>query len=136
MVKNWTKYVLLLLTLITISVRAQYISVNTSYNKDQLVQKLIDANNTCISVSNVTLSGWNFDTGNISDGTTGTGDLSYGFFTKGTSNFDINEGIILSTGKAKAAQGPNDHFYSCITPRVLWSERMLNKTALLNMVLS
>lgn len=109
MVKNWTKYVLLLLTLITISVRAQYISVNTSYNKDQLVQKLIDANNTCISVSNVTLSGWNFDTGNISDGTTGTGDLSYGFFTKGTSNFDINEGIILSTGKAKAAQGPNDN---------------------------
>ncbi len=109
MVKNWTKYVLLLLTLITISVRAQYISVNTSYNKDQLVQKLIGANNTCISVSNVTLSGWNFDTGNISDGTTGTGDLSYGFFTKGTSNFDINEGIILSTGKAKAAQGPNDN---------------------------
>ena len=31
---------------------------------------------------------------------------------------------------------PNDHFYSCITPRVLWSERMLNKTALSNMVLS
>lgn len=59
MVKNWTKYVLLLLTLITISVRAQYISVNTSYNKDQLVQKLIGANNTCISVSNVSISGYN-----------------------------------------------------------------------------
>ena len=94
MVKNWTKYVLLLLTLITISVRAQYISVNTSYNKDQLVQKLIGTNNTCISVSNVSISGYN------SGGT-----LSYGYINSSGSNFEINEGILLTSGNADNSHG-------------------------------
>lgn len=77
---------------------AQNISVDTSLNAQQLVNKFIGAQNaSCITVSNVSVSGWNF----------GGNDPSYGYFTKNGSTFDIDEGIILSTGSARAAEGPN-----------------------------
>lgn len=82
------------------AVSGQYINVNTNYTEQQLVDKFIGAQNAgCIKIYNVTVNGWNF----------GGNDLSYGYFDKGSSAFPIDEGIILSTGKALAAPGPNDN---------------------------
>ncbi|MPS73136.1 MAG: gliding motility-associated C-terminal domain-containing protein [Chryseobacterium sp.] len=79
--------------------KAQFITVdNSTYSDYQLVaDKFIGTQNlSCVSISNVKVSG-----GNI-----GGSDSSYGFFTKGTSSFPMNEGIILSTGSVLAAPGP------------------------------
>lgn len=75
----------------------QYIQVDTSLSKEELIDKFIGTNTGCITISNINISGYNraYD------------EISYGYFTKGTSNFDLSEGIILSTGKAKDAEGPN-----------------------------
>ena len=54
-------------------------------------------NSPCANVSNFAVSGGNF----------GTGENSYGYFTAGTSGFAFSQGIILSTGKAVSAIGPN-----------------------------
>ncbi|WP_027384729.1 T9SS C-terminal target domain-containing protein [Epilithonimonas caeni] len=79
--------------------KAQFITVdNSTYSDYQLVaDKFIGTQNlSCVSISNVKVSG-----GNI-----GGSNSSYGFFTKGTSSFPMNEGIILSTGSVLAAPGP------------------------------
>ena len=79
--------------------KAQYINVDTSsYTASEMVAKFIGTSNTsCISIIGTpTITGRNFGNGNI----------SYGYFDKGSSNFNINEGIILSTGNAKLAAGP------------------------------
>lgn len=94
MTKNWTRYFLLFLTLITSTIRAQYISVNTSNTKEQLVEKLIGLNNTCISISNVTISGYN-----------SSGVFSYGYINSNGSSFEINEGILLTSGNADNSPG-------------------------------
>ena len=94
MVKNWTKYVLLLLTLLITNIRAQYINVNTTYSETDLVNKLIGNNNTCISVSNVTIYGYN--SGGI---------FSYGYINENGSGFEINEGILLTSGNANNSPG-------------------------------
>lgn len=84
-------------------IKAQNISVDTSLNAQQLVDKFIGAQNaSCITVSNVSISGWNF----------GGNDTSYGYFSRNGSSFEIDEGIILSTGKAKDAEGPNSTLQS------------------------
>lgn len=89
--------------IISISViKAQYINVDTSYNAQQLVDKFIGINNSCITISNVSVSG--------ADAASGI--ISYGYFDKGTSNFSIDDGIILSTGKAVEAIGPNNSLQS------------------------
>jgi len=81
--------------------KAQYISVNTSYTPDQLVKDIFfgPQNAGCISVSNVSINGHDF----------GNGNKSWGYFNKNGSSFEINEGIILSTGSALEAVGPNDY---------------------------
>lgn len=86
-----SKNVSFILLLFISFINAQYINVSTSFTANDLVDKLIGTNNNCLLISNVSISGWDF----------GAGDTSYGFFTKGSSNFEIDEGIILSTGKAK-----------------------------------
>ena len=93
------RFLLLTLSLIFINdAKAQYIYVDTSLNAQTLVDKFIGTQNaSCIAVSNVSVSGWNF----------GGNDLSYGYFDRNGSSFDIDEGIILSTGKALEATGPN-----------------------------
>ncbi|UQB67308.1 choice-of-anchor L domain-containing protein [Epilithonimonas zeae] len=85
-------------------IQAQFINVDvTTYTPQQLVEEFLDAKvSTCISVSNVTVKG-----GNIT-----SGGASYGYFDKGTSNFDIDKGIILSTGNVLKAPGPNDALQS------------------------
>lgn len=95
-------YIFLLLVFAGIqSLQAQYIQVDTTYTAHQLVNKFL-GNNNCITVSNISISGWNF----------GNGDKSYGYFTKGTADFEIDEGIILSTGRAKQAEGSNHSIQS------------------------
>ncbi|WP_417428466.1 choice-of-anchor L domain-containing protein [Halpernia sp.] len=80
--------------------KAQYISVDNVYTPEQLVKNIFlgNANSNCVEVSNVQVSGWDF----------GSGDLSYGYFNKANSSFQLNEGILLSTGRIFEAPGPNN----------------------------
>lgn len=92
----------LFFTLLTFSFTvcfSQNITVNESFTAQQLVQNIL-VNSGCISVSNVSVSGGNF----------GTGELSYGYFNANSSVFPFQEGIILSTGKIISAIGPNSNF--------------------------
>ncbi len=92
----------LLFMLFNITVNAQYITVDTStYTAEQLVRDVFigSQNAGCITVSNVSATGWqNF----------GNSASSYGYFEKGSLPFDITKGIILSTGAARNAPGPNN----------------------------
>ena len=77
----------------------QYITVSSKTADDLVRNVLIGPQNAgCISVSNVTVSGWQ---------DYGTNPFSYGYFKKGTLPFDIDEGVILSTGGAYNSAGPN-----------------------------
>lgn len=99
--KTLSPYSLVLLfTLITSTISAQYIQVNDNYTAQQLVQELVGSS--CAEVSNVSISG-SPDSGNNN---------SYGYFTAGTSNFPFAEGIVLSTGFASSAPGPNNSLLS------------------------
>lgn len=96
-------YIFLLLVFAGIqSLQAQYIQVDTqTYTPEELVKNIFfgQSNNNCISVDNVSINGKDF----------GNGNRSYGYFTKGNSNFEMDGGIILSTGSALTAVGPNDY---------------------------
>ncbi|AXG75098.1 hypothetical protein DVK85_13005 [Flavobacterium arcticum] len=89
-------YTAILLTLITTSASAQYIQVNDTYTAQQLVEDVL-VNSPCASVSNFSVLGGNFD----------SGAQSYGYFTATGTSFPFQNGIVLSTGSAVAAQGPN-----------------------------
>ena len=84
------------------AVNGQYIQVNDTYSDQQLVQNVLLGNSSCASVSNFSVSGGNF----------GNGQQSYGYFNAGTSGFPFLEGIVLSTGKATSASGPNNSLLS------------------------
>ncbi|KAF2518456.1 T9SS type B sorting domain-containing protein [Flavobacterium salilacus subsp. salilacus] len=90
-------YTTLLLLLITASTSAQYIQVNDNYTAQQLVEDVL-VNSPCASVSNFSVSGGNFE----------SGAQSYGYFTAAGTSFPFENGIVLSTGRAVAAQGPNN----------------------------
>lgn len=93
-----TSFVCILLSLF-FTVKAQYISVSTK-TPDELVRDVLigSKNANCISVSNVSAKGWQ---------DYGSNPTSYGYFEKGTLPFDIEKGIILSTGDISKAPGPN-----------------------------
>lgn len=87
---------------ISISTHSQYISVSENYSAQQLVEEVfIGAGQDCLEVSNISVSGWIFAEG-----------ISYGYFNKENSNFYLDEGIILSTGRANSAVGPNNSLLS------------------------
>lgn len=92
------KYFILLITLLSYfqTVNAQVISVDESNTALQLIENIL-LQSSCASVSNVTVSGGNFS----------TGELSYGAFDANGSTFPFQSGIILSTGKINNAPGPN-----------------------------
>lgn len=93
------RFFIIVLLLLFGRMSAQFITVdNTTYTPQQLVaDKFIGTQNlSCVSISNVTVSGGNL----------GAGNSSYGYFNKGTSILGMNEGIILSTGNILAAPGP------------------------------
>jgi len=79
---------------------AQNIQVNDNYTAQQLADALVS--NSCAQVTNVVVNGW----------TGGSGGPSFGYFTAGTSSFPFANGIILSTGFAASAPGPNNSLLS------------------------
>lgn len=83
----------------TIGLKSQYITVDTNYTADQLVKDIFFGSQSasCISVDNVMINGFDF----------GSGNKSFGYFNKNGSTFEMDEGIILSTGSALEAVGPN-----------------------------
>lgn len=70
---------------------AQNINVDDQYNPQNLVEDVLINNPNCASVSNVTAISGDF----------GTNEKSYGYFNGTGTNFPFQEGIVLSTGKAK-----------------------------------
>lgn len=79
---------------------AQYITVDESLTATQLVQSIL-INNPCANISNVSAAGWAFSNGN-----------SYGKFTSGNSTFPFADGVLLTTGRAQSAIGPNTSILS------------------------
>ncbi|MCW4468387.1 T9SS type B sorting domain-containing protein [Flavobacterium sp. MFBS3-15] len=79
---------------------AQNIQVNDNYTAQQLADALVS--NSCAQVTNVVVNGW----------TGGAGGPSFGYFTAGASSFPFANGIILSTGFAASAPGPNNSLLS------------------------
>ena len=91
--------VLFLLGIETVS-KAQNITVDESLTATQLVENIL-INNPCANISNVSVSSWDFGSGS-----------SFGKFTSGGSIFPFADGILLTTGKATSAIGPNNSILS------------------------
>lgn len=91
---NSSKNLGFILLLFITFINAQYINVNTSFTANDLVDKLIGTNNTCLSVSNVSVTGYN--SGGIK---------SYGYVNANSSGFEISEGILLTSGNAANSPG-------------------------------
>lgn len=89
------KYCLFLL-LIFGTASAQYISTDESRTPLQLIEDVL-INSGCASVSNVSVSGGNF----------ASGEKSWGYFNANGSTFPFAEGVVLSTGKVINTVGPN-----------------------------
>lgn len=86
----------------SLATNAQYIQVDDTYSAQQLVQNVLVSNSPCAGVSNFSVSGDTFS----------GSQNSYGYFNAGTSGFPFTEGIVLSTGKAISAVGPNNSLLS------------------------
>lgn len=84
-------------------VNAQNIQVDTSLPGTQLVDALVTGNS-CAQFSNVTVSG------------APSGNVSYGYFSGGGPEFPMQSGIILSSGFASSAPGPNGSVLSDNAP--------------------
>lgn len=90
------KYILLLSFFTTVFSFSQTITTSESYTPTQLVQDVL-FNTSCATISNVSVYGGNF----------GSGEQSFGYFNSTGTSFPFSDGIILSTGKIVNAQGPN-----------------------------
>jgi len=77
---------------------AQYIQVDDTYTAQQLIENVL-VNSPCANVSNFSVSGDPFH----------SGEQSYGYFSSGTSSFPFSEGVVLSTSRAKRTEGPNNN---------------------------
>lgn len=86
---------LLLFLLVPFGISAQYISVSEDLTPAQLVNDVL-IDNPCAQVSNVSVQGWNFTSGD-----------SYGYFSANGSSFPFVNGVVLTTGRAASAVGPN-----------------------------
>lgn len=95
---------MLFLLYFSATVSAQYITVDDTVAFDVLAKDIL-VNNPCASVSNVRATNWA-----ASDGS------PYGYFTAGTSTFPFSNGVILTTGKAARAIGPNNSILSDGSP--------------------
>lgn len=91
---------MLFLLCFSATVSAQYITVDDTVPFDVLARDIL-VNNPCASVSNVMANTWT-----ASDGS------PYGYFTAGTSSFPFSDGVVLTTGKASRAIGPNSSILS------------------------
>lgn len=100
---NKKKLLLFILTFYcyTTTVLSQNITVNDSYTAQQLVQNVL-INSPCANVSNFSISGGNFQ----------TGEQSFGYFNANSGSFPFADGIVLSTSRAISTQGPNTSLLS------------------------
>ncbi len=94
------RYLFIFFLLSSFFAKAQYITVDETFTAQQLVENIL-INNPCANVSNVSVNGWPMASNN-----------SYGHFLGGSSTFPFTEGIVLSTGKAISAVGPNNTLLS------------------------
>lgn len=99
------KFIKLVLTLILFNgvkhtARAQYITINENLSIENLVVNTL-INSPCANVSNISFSGLFNNSQN-----------SIAYFNKNNSSFPFQEGIILSTGSASSAVGPNGFLLS------------------------
>jgi gliding motility-associated-like protein len=78
------------------TLNAQNITVDQNLTANQLVQNIL-INNPCANISNVSVTTWDFGNGK-----------SFGRFTSGGSAFPFAEGVLLTTGRATSAIGPNN----------------------------
>jgi len=79
-------------------VSSQYIEVQDNFMAQQLVEDVL-INSPCANVSNFSVSGWDEFP-------------SYGYFSSGSSDFPFENGVLLTTGKALSAIGPNNSLLS------------------------
>ena len=92
-------YLLIIIVFSNITaVFSQNITVDETYTAQNLIQNVLFSNPCAsASVSNVTVSGGNF----------ASGEKSWGYFNNNGAIFPFQDGIILSTGKIANAPGPN-----------------------------
>lgn len=76
---------------------AQFVTVDDAYTAQQLVQNVL-VNSPCANVSDIRVTGDTFS----------AGEQSYGYFNSGGGAFPFADGVILSTARAKRAEGPNN----------------------------
>ncbi len=89
--------ILLLLIICTaFNIKAQNIAIRENFSDTELVQKLFPSNS-CMTPTNVRINGHTFS-GNKK---------SFGYFTNTNPAFELSEGIIITSGRADAAVGPN-----------------------------
>lgn len=79
---------------------AQYISIDDNYTTSQLVNDVL-IGNPCAQASNIAVSGWSFGNGN-----------TFAYFESNESGFPFENGIVLTTGRAASAVGPNTSILS------------------------
>lgn len=96
---NYPFYMLFLL-FFSATVSAQYITIDDNVPVEDLVRDVL-IDNPCANVSNIMVSSWTFGAGS-----------SYGYFTSGTSGFPFEDGVLLTTGRATSAIGPNSNILS------------------------
>lgn len=75
---------------------SQYITTDENYTAQQLIENVL-INSPCATVSNFSVSGGNFS----------TGEKSYARFDGTGTTFPFQNGVVLSTGKAINTVGPN-----------------------------
>jgi len=97
-------FLLIFLLFVFNSAKAQYIEVDDSYSAKQLVEDVfIGSDNLgCIEIFDVKFTNW-YAWGP---------EKSYGYFNKSNSDFQLDEGVLLTSGRAVSAVGPNDSILS------------------------
>jgi len=99
-----TLFILVLWLFIFHSTKAQYIEVADTYTEVELVENVFIGldNLGCIEIFNVEFTNW-YAWGP---------EKSYGYFNKNNSDFQLEDGVLLTTGRAVSAVGPNNSILS------------------------
>ncbi|MBD3582592.1 choice-of-anchor L domain-containing protein [Flavobacterium selenitireducens] len=96
----WEKFFMVLSFLLGHLAFGQYIAIDEDYTTDQLVNDIL-IDSPCGQASNIVVTGWNFSSGN-----------TFGYFNANGSTFPFQEGVVLTTGRAASAVGPNSDILS------------------------
>ena len=100
--REYKKYCpLLFLLMFSPIISAQSIFIDNSKTPQQLVQELFSGGS-CVQPTNITVNGFNF----------GSGENSFAWFESNGSGFPLENGLVISTGKASSAAGPNTSLLS------------------------